>query len=632
MQGRRPYRRPRNKLELSAGGAAPGPTTLKPALTPTASGAATPSGVATPQLTEAVPSDTPRFADLNANGVIVDPILIDTITKDLGFVHMMPVQAATIHELLPPKRHDALVQAKTGTGKTIGFLLPAIQTLMNKTQGAISLLVMAPTRELAMQIAKEAKNLLKNLPAYRVCIAVGGTNKNREEREILNGCDILVSTPGRMLDHLGTPGIQQALQHLDTLVLDEADRLLDMGFLPALKSILAYLPDKAKTKRQGMLFSATVPSHVAQVASLVLSPGYRSISTIAAGEASTHARVTQLLVQVPTFADLAPALVGAIRREMREMGAGAAVFKSIVFAQTAAQADFYGYLLAELPGMPPSWTLHARHAQSKRTNITSAFRSAATGILVATDVVARGMDFPAVTTVIQVGLPMDKESYIHRLGRTARGAVNTADGAAGDAADGAASVGRGVFLVTEAESFFPTRVLRQIEFVRAEPDLTAAAELEPIIHRMGDAQVAKIYQAWLGYYNGHMKSMRWDKAQLVEAANTFAWDGLGATSTPTIQKTTVGKMGLRGTPGLVVVADAPRAPRGPGRGAGGGGGGRGGGGAGAGPAAGGRAANGAQAGPGGGNGEAGKSGGGGAGSGSGQGRRGRGGRGRGGGK
>ncbi|CAK7231875.1 hypothetical protein SBRCBS47491_008077 [Sporothrix bragantina] len=550
------------------------------------------SGVATPMLSEAVPSDTPRFADLNANGSIVDPILIETITHDLKFEHMMPVQAATIHELLPPKRADGLVQAKTGTGKTIAFLLPAIQTMLNKQKqfgsarggpstrqnNHISLLVMAPTRELAMQIAKEAKNLLQRMPAYHVCIAVGGTNKDREEREILAGCDILVSTPGRMLDHVsGTPAIQDALAQLDTLVLDEADRLLDMGFLPDLKKIVACLPDKVSSKRQGMLFSATVPSHVAQVASLVLSPGYKSISTIPKGEVSTHARVTQLLIEVPAFSDLAPALVGAIRHELQQQNAG--TFKAIVFAQTAALADFYGYLLSNLPDMPPSWTLHARHTQSKRTNVTNAFRGAATGILVATDVVARGMDFPAVTTVFQVGIPMDKESYIHRLGRTARGAAGSdpSNPAGPDANSAVAESGRGVFLVAAIESYFPTRILREINFVREAPDLSCMEQLGPIIDRMDEAMVGKIYQAWLGYYNGHMKGMRWDKTLLVAAANEFARDGLHAVSTPAIQKSTVGKMGLRGTPGLVVVADAQRQHRG-GGGGGGGGGGRGGGG------------------------------------------------------
>ncbi|KAG9831700.1 hypothetical protein KCU63_g14350, partial [Aureobasidium melanogenum] len=131
-----------------------------------------------------VPSDSMRFADLKN---LLDPLLLKTITDDLKFDHMMPVQEATLHELLE-KRIDCLAQAKTGTGKTIAFLLPAIQTLINKNKprgSGISLLVISPTRELAMQIAKEASNLLQRLPQFKVSIAIGGTNKDKEERDIL---------------------------------------------------------------------------------------------------------------------------------------------------------------------------------------------------------------------------------------------------------------------------------------------------------------------------------------------------------------------------------------------------------------------------------------------------------------
>ncbi|KAH0307252.1 DEAD-domain-containing protein, partial [Aureobasidium melanogenum] len=158
-----------------------------------------------------VPSDSMRFTDLKN---LLDPLLLKTITDDLKFDHMMPVQEATLHELLE-KRIDCLAQAKTGTGKTIAFLLPAIQTLINKNKprgSGISLLVISPTRELAMQIAKEASNLLQRLPQFKVSIAIGGTNKDKEERDILrgDGCDILIATPGRLYDHLGNQQIIQS--------------------------------------------------------------------------------------------------------------------------------------------------------------------------------------------------------------------------------------------------------------------------------------------------------------------------------------------------------------------------------------------------------------------------------------
>ena len=526
--------------------------------------------VPTPTLTIPVPADTMRFADLGKDKLL-HPTLLQTVVEDLKFDHMMPVQAATLHELLE-KHIDCLAQAKTGTGKTIAFLLPAIQSLINKRRkpgSAISLLVISPTRELSLQIAKEAEQLLQRLPQYKVCVAIGGTNKNTEERKILAGCDILVATPGRLFDHLSEPRIRGMLQNLDTLVLDEADRLLDMGFMNALKDIIQCLPDRAVVPRQGMLFSATIAPHVEKFAHLVLAPGYKFISTIPAGESNTHEHVPQLLVTVPTFADVAPALVSALREECATTGI--AQFKTIVFAPTAALADWYAALLKALPlPLPPVSVLHSRVSQSRRTAVTNAFRDASSGVLIATDVVARGMDFPNVTTVIQVGAPMDKESYIHRLGRTAR----------------AGRTGRAVFIVAQPESFFPTSILKEITFQSyrpvspGAPSTTGASTTAAAVHTAAAALDAdtknKTYRAWLGYYKTHARAMRWKDADLVAQANAFADAGLHADGVPPVERQTVGKMGLKGVPGLNVVPNAPRAPRvGGGRGGGGGGGGEG---------------------------------------------------------
>ncbi|KAH8801519.1 P-loop containing nucleoside triphosphate hydrolase protein [Xylogone sp. PMI_703] len=487
-----------------------------------------------------IPLDTPRFADL-AKENLVHPILLQTISEDLKFDHMMPVQAATFHDLLAERR-DCLAQAKTGTGKTIAYLLPAIQTLINRKRpggSRISLLVIAPTRELAMQIAKEATALLQRLPQYKVCFAIGGTNKDTEEMHILAGCDILIATPGRLYDHMSDERILEMFESLDTLVLDEADRLLDMGFMNALKDIVARLPDKEATNRQGMLFSATIAPHVEKFAHLVLSKNYKFISTIPAGEVPTHERVPQHLITVPTFSDVAAALIGSLRHEISLIPTEH--FKVIVFAPTAALADFYGHILTSLPNFPPTSVLHARVSQNKRTKITNDFREASSSILVATDVIARGMDFPAVTTVFQVGIPADKESYIHRLGRTAR----------------AGAEGKGIFIVTSEESFFPRFTLKEIHFEQQEPDLSSAEDIKSIVEKMDDQ--GKTYQAWLGYYKSHCKAMGWDNHRLVEEGNRYAKDGLGAAETPSLQKSTVAKMGLKGIEGLVVVPNIPKA-------------------------------------------------------------------------
>jgi ATP-dependent RNA helicase MSS116 len=278
---------------------------------------------------------------------------------------------------------------------------------------------------------------------------------------------------------LSDEGIKWAFRNLDTLVLDEADRLLDMGFMNALKDIIKCLPDKASTNRQGMLFSATIAPHVEKVAHLVLSKDYKFISTIPEGELNTHERVPQHLITVPTFSDVAAALVGSLRQEIALNGAN--IFKAIVFAPTAALVDFYGDILEAIPNMPKISVLHSRVSQSKRTQSTNAFRTAKNGILVATDVVARGMDFPLVTNVFQVGVPSEKEAYIHRLGRTAR----------------AGAEGRGTFIITEDETFFSKWTLKEITFEPTAADLSAKKEILSIAEKMEPEMQAKVYQAWV---------------------------------------------------------------------------------------------------------------------------------------
>jgi ATP-dependent RNA helicase MSS116, mitochondrial len=486
-----------------------------------------------------VSSRAMSFADL-ATMKILHPTLIQTITDDLRLERMTDIQEATIKELLQ-ERIDCLAQAKTGTGKTIAFLLPALQRLLTKPRQAnkISLLVISPTRELAIQIAKEAESLLTRVPQYNVCYAIGGTNKDREEREILShkGCDVLVATPGRLKDHLSNPDIVDAFSSLDTLVLDEADRLLDMGFLRDLKEIISYLPDKNATGRHGMLFSATIAGHVKEFAHVALRSNYKFVSTIPPEEATTHERVKQDLITVPTFTDVLPATVAAIQREAAAAEQGE--FKAILFAPTASIVDWYTHTLSSIPGLPPVSTLHSRMTQSKRTRIADDFRTSKQALLIATDVVARGMDFPNVTTVVQVGLPQDRESYIHRLGRTARAGRN----------------GKGVFIVAQAESFFPTYRLKDIPFVHTDPAITDQHRQAVFDAATKSDIQGKVYQTWLGYYKNHVKALGWSLEQLVAEANRYAIDGLVAGGVPEIPRNTIGKMGLKAVKGLNVGAN-----------------------------------------------------------------------------
>jgi ATP-dependent RNA helicase MSS116, mitochondrial len=486
------------------------------------------------RLTMAVPKDTPLFADLRQKKAL-DQTIIDTIVQDLKFSHMMPVQAATIDDVLV-QRNDCLVQARTGTGKTLAFLLPSIQSALDTGRtggGSIATLILSPTRELALQIAAEAKALTARMSRFKIATAIGGTNKNTEARHL--ACTILVATPGRLIDHMSDPGVPELFGRLQTLVLDEADRMLDMGFMPSINQILQYLPKKDRSPRHSMLFSATLDDNVKNVARKFLDQDYKFISTIPKGEAQTHDRVPQFSMVVPSPIDVAPAMVATVLKERQS----AQQFKAIVFATTAQVADFYAHLLSHTKGLPPVSALHSRLSQSRRTNITNQFRTAENAICVATDVIARGMDFPGVTHVFQAGLPMDRESYVHRLGRTARAEAD----------------GRGILILSQPESFF----LNLLKGINVQPYPAVPYSLDLIAESLQTLEnKQKIYQAWLGYYKTSVKQLRWSVAELVQQANQFAIAGLGCPEVPEIEKTTVGKMGLKGVPGLNIVANRPR--------------------------------------------------------------------------
>lgn len=492
-------------------------------------------------------NDVLNFEDLG-NKNILHPDLIKTLTDDLSFDKMMPIQAVTADDLIA-KRHDVMAQARTGTGKTIAFLLPAIQTLITKDRQAgaqISALIISPTRELTLQIAKEAKQLLKRFPNYRVRTAIGGVNKTKEEKLILAGTDILIATPGRLLDHMkNSQNVLEKFQSLDTLVLDEADRLLDMGFMEDIKRIVNYLPDKKTCKTQGMLFSATIAPHVEKVANLVLAKNYKSVSTIPAGEKLTHEHVIQKLITVPSFAEVVPALVGYLQAEMKENGSEK--LKSIIFVPTAASANLYGAILEQIPELSSIKfsTLHSRASQGKRNRVTKEFRAAKSASLIATDIVARGIDIPDITHVIQVGVPQEKQSYIHRLGRTAR----------------AGAGGQGAFIITEAERFFVSKKIPEIKFESCPADVSSQEKVFETTKFLGSDMHKKSYQAWIGYYKVHMKDMGWTARNLIDEAAVYAKTALGALETPKLTKKVIAMMGFRGMQGLVTEPDASQRRR-----------------------------------------------------------------------
>ena len=474
-----------------------------------------------------------------------------------GYTHATAVQDQTLPPIL--KGLDVLARAKTGSGKTIAFLVPSIETLLRSTaprQGDVSVLVLSPTRELASQIHEESLKLLK-FHQLKSQVVFGGTNiKSERSRMNSQRCDFLVATPGRLIDHFETSGLQPRCQNLKVLVLDEADQLLEMGFKPSIDKILGFIP----RQRQTLLFSATVPNQVKQIAANALRPGYAYVDCVGEEDSATNTQVTQWLTMAP-LDDHLPLLVQLVNMHQAQ---NPVEHKVICFFPTARATQLAAELFQAL-GKPVT-EIHSRKSQGHRTKAADAFRESKCGVMMSSDVSARGLDYPDVTLVVQVGLPSSKEQYIHRLGRTAR----------------AGKTGEGLLLLAPHEEFF-TRQLKDLPINPApasvDPDVLNA--VNNALRRVDVRTKEQAYVAWLGFYNSSTGKMGWDKKRLVDEGNRYALEVLQCPGLPGILKKTVGMMGLKGVPGLNLVSELP-GQGGRGGGGRGGGGGRFGGGGGGG--------------------------------------------------
>ncbi|KAF9070704.1 P-loop containing nucleoside triphosphate hydrolase protein [Rhodocollybia butyracea] len=468
---------------------------------------------------------------------------------------------------------DLLVQAKTGTGKTVGFLLPAVEKLLrnpNRARGA-AILVLSPTRELAHQIAKEARTLLPESALRILCVTGGTSNPTADlDRFISNHYDLIVATPGRLHDYFTGPRkseVYAKFTGLQTLVLDEVDRLLDGGFARELEGVVNMLP---KTPRQNLFFSATIQPKIHRVAQAYLgvgSTGYEFISTLKEDEMNTHQHVHQSYIITPFQKHLSTLLallhIDALKHALpkvrtstsTEFSGPSTSSKIIVFFPTARQVAFANAVLSSSgikKSLPPIFELHSRKSQSARTKASDAFRKASSAILLSSDVAARGVDFPGVTLVVQVAMPSSAEQYVHRLGRTAR----------------AGAQGQGILILDPAEE----------RFVSTQPYISAptsheAKELETYTHTYSqhvsyavDALAnntpeitAQAYVAFLGYYKQYSKATKWSSAELVEEAEKYARKVMGWKDVlpPPVLAKTVGMMGLKGVKGLNIVKSLP---------------------------------------------------------------------------
>ncbi len=332
---------------------------------------------------------------------------------DSGYTQPTTVQVQAIPAAL--KGSDLMVASSTGSGKTAAFMLPALERLIASrgdskrrdnqgTKGKVHgprVLVLAPTRELAMQVAKAASTYGNHMQGLRVTTVVGGVPYGYQLKALKGPLDVLIATPGRLLDHLGTGAA--VLSNVDVLVLDEADRMLDMGFIEDIEQIAQAIP----ADRQTLMFSATFAGHVGQLAQRLTRDAVR---IEVASHTDSHDNIEQRLHLADSLSHKNELLDHLLTTKE--------VDQAVVFTSTQRDADILADRLADMGHSVAA--LHGGMPQGRRNRVLQALRSRQLRVLVATDVAARGIDVPTITHVINYGMPMKAEDYVHRIGRTGR--------------------------------------------------------------------------------------------------------------------------------------------------------------------------------------------------------------------
>ncbi|OFA02593.1 DEAD/DEAH box helicase [Duganella sp. HH101] len=363
------------------------------------------AAVAAPAVVAAAEPSQVRFADFG-----LSPHILRALT-DQGYVHPTPIQAQAIPVLLQGR--DVMGAAQTGTGKTAGFALPIIQMLLahaststSPARHPVRALILTPTRELAVQVAENVKAYAQHTP-LRSTVVFGGMDMKGQTVILKAGVEIVIATPGRLLDHVEQKNI--SLGQVQMLVMDEADRMLDMGFLPDLQRIINLLP----AKRQNLMFSATFSPEIKKLANTFLT---NPVTIEVARSNQTADKVTQVVYKVPENQKHALTAHLLRQRELKQV---------IIFSNTKIGASRLAKGL-EQEGMK-AVAIHGDKTQQERMAALESFKKGEIDILVATDVAARGLDITDLPCVINYDLPYNAEDYVHRIGRTGRA------GASGDA-------------------------------------------------------------------------------------------------------------------------------------------------------------------------------------------------------
>ncbi|EPQ53699.1 DEAD-domain-containing protein [Gloeophyllum trabeum ATCC 11539] len=522
---------------------------------------------------------------------------------------MTPVQAAVLpltptlvrsHKDAEGHPRDLLVRAKTGTGKTLAFLIPAVEGRLRAIEDHVDkvirdqghkntpdvrrriakvfarndagILVISPTRELATQIATEAQRLTTHHNDMEVQLFVGGEGKRKQMRDWMKlPRDTVVATPGRLRDLIeNEPDVAKGLSKVRTLILDECDTLLDMGFRDDLDAIVEALPPTPE--RQTLLFSATINRAVQQTARRLLAKDFISIDTVSADDSPVHAHIPQYHTVLPSAKEQLPHLLRLIAHDQL---ANPGKSKIMVFCSTTKHTKLLTSQLLDLKaGLPVKemkiYEIHSRKDQGVRTRTSDAFRkdTSPSSILVSSDVSARGVDYPGVTRVIQLGIPSSTDQYVHRVGRTGR----------------AGSRGRGDLVLLPWEVGFvswqlteislkpvtttelESQVLALAEKHDADPNAFVAdapvrpeafrnplvpliknipAHVQEVQRHVDTNEVEETFASVLGYYASRDGDLRVSKSVILEGLKDWATQACGLGVPPFLTDSFLAKLGYR---------------------------------------------------------------------------------------
>lgn len=491
----------------------------------------------------------------------LDPRILSAIDK-LGISKMTEVQAKSYAPIVAGK--DVMSRAQTGTGKTFAFLVPAIQRLIqqqrehmddeNYTTNRVQVLILSPTRELALQIDSQVEALPLDDIYHQTLF--GGVPKFIDIGHLRDRLpNILVATPGRLCDHvrntrIGDDSFRKILSNIDILILDEADRYIDMG--NDIPVILSALPKR----RQTLLFSATLPPHVQTFLKKSMKKDFEQIDCVSVGN-QTSEIVDQSYVLLDSSRNLMTGIVEVIRHHMDTSPDA----KIIVFFPTTSMVAFFAKVFNFGLGGKYVLEIHSKKTQKYRTSVSQRFRTMTKGVMFTSDVSARGVDYPGITHVIQIGLPSSQESYIHRLGRTGR----------------AGKTGEGILVLTEMEDGFlgmlddgiTVAVNEELQKIVDSPKSSKVREeLQPVIKSITSESneslllaAEETYRSIIGYYSGKLSKVG-EKGlpKLVNFCNAFAKQ-IGCPRTPAINGKTAQNLGLNRVPGIVMEMGNERGPR-----------------------------------------------------------------------